>query len=63
MKKQSPLERVLQHHSRMCTRFVYHDPDRLNKCSCGRDEAAARVANLLQIEILVRYLIQRGAFA
>lgn len=45
-KKLSPLEKRLEHHDRLCSRFVYSDPDRMKKCSCGRDAAIVELAEL-----------------
>lgn len=59
-KKESPLARMLKHHLRMCTYFIYSG-DR--HCSCGRDEAIEQAANLLQIKILADWLISKGVLA
>ncbi len=62
-KKLSPLAKMLEHHGRMCSRFVYSDPERMSKCSCGRDAAIEQAANLLQIKILIDYLFTKGMTA
>jgi hypothetical protein len=50
-RKLPPLRRMLvrgrgKGHDLMCSRFVYHDVERLNKCSCGRDEAEKQLDDL-----------------
>ena len=42
-KKQSALDRMIEHHKKSCTYFVFSG-DR--HCSCGRDEAEIELADL-----------------
>jgi hypothetical protein len=52
-RKLPPLRRLLvrgrgKGHDLMCTRFVYHDRERMNKCSCGRDDAEKQLDGMEQ---------------
>ena len=49
--KLPPLRRLLARgrykgHDGLCSRFTFHDRDRMNKCSCGRDDAEQQLNEL-----------------